>query len=185
MQINAYIAFGAAYLARPFGSVVMAHFADRYGRKNIFYISMLLMVLPSFALAFLPSYESIGIFATLILFIIRILQGLAVVTEVSGAWIYVSEFVKGRQIPLALGFISATLTMGLLLGNLATLGIRSYFSSEEVQNYAWRIPFILGGFFGILALFLRNKLSETPEFTKGFQNTSVKSSKLPRRLLKP
>lgn len=52
MQINAYIAFGAAYLARPFGSIVMAHFADRYGRKNIFYISMLLMVLPSFALAF-------------------------------------------------------------------------------------------------------------------------------------
>lgn len=60
MQINAYIVFGAAYLARPFGSIVMAHFADRYGRKNIFYISMLLMVL--------PSYESIGIFATLILF---------------------------------------------------------------------------------------------------------------------
>lgn len=73
MQINAYIVFGAAYLARPFGSIVMAHFADRYGRKNIFYISMLLMVLPSFALAFLSSYESIGIFATLILFTIRIL----------------------------------------------------------------------------------------------------------------
>ncbi|HEF1577332.1 TPA: MFS transporter [Campylobacter jejuni] len=166
MQINAYIAFGAAYLARPFGSIVMAHFADRYGRKNIFYISMLLMVLPSFALAFLPSYESIGIFATLILFTIRILQGLAVGTEVSGAWIYVSEFVKGRQIPLALGFISATLTIGLLLGNIATLGIRSYFTPEEVQSYAWRIPFIIGGFFGILALFLRNKLSETPEFIK-------------------
>ncbi|HBD9113587.1 TPA: MFS transporter, partial [Campylobacter jejuni] len=99
----------------------------------------------------------------LILFTIRILQGLAVGTEVSGAWIYVSEFVKGRQIPLALGFISATLTIGLLLGNIATLGIRSYFTPEEVQSYAWRIPFIIGGFFGILALFLRNKLSETPE----------------------
>ena len=162
MQINAYIVFGAAYLARPFGSIVMAHFADRYGRKNIFYISMLLMVLPSFALAFLPSYE----FATLILFTIRILQGLAVRTEMGGAWIYVSEFVKGRQIPLAFGFISATLTIGLLLGNIATLGIRSYFTPEEVQNYAWRNPFIIGGFFGILALFLRNKLSETPEFIK-------------------
>ncbi|SUX00031.1 MFS transport protein [Campylobacter jejuni subsp. doylei] len=160
------IVFGAAYLARPFGSIVMAHFADRYGRKNIFYISMLLMVLPSFALAFLLSYESIGIFATLILFTIRILQGLAVGTEMGGAWIYVSEFVKGRQIPLAFGFISATLTIGLLLGNIATLGIRSYFTPEEVQNYAWRNPFIIGGFFGILALFLRNKLSETPEFIK-------------------
>ncbi|EJV1297519.1 MFS transporter [Campylobacter coli] len=166
MQINAYIAFGAAYLARPFGSIVMAHFGDRYGRKNIFYISMLFMVLPSFALAFLPSYESIGILATLILFLIRILQGLAVGTEVSGAWVYVSEFVKGRQVPLALGFISATLTIGLLLGNLATLGIRSYFSAQEVEEYAWRIPFIVGGFFGFFALFLRTKLSETPEFER-------------------
>ncbi|MBM0637356.1 MFS transporter [Campylobacter sp. VicNov18] len=165
-QINVYIAFGAAYLARPFGAVLMGHFADRYGRKNIFYISMLLMVLPSFALAFLPSYENIGIFATLILFFIRILQGLAVGSEVSGAWIYVSEFVKGRQIPLVLGFISATLTIGLLLGNLAALGVRTYFNPQEVQSYAWRIPFIIGGFFGILALFLRNKLSETPEFIK-------------------
>lgn len=166
MQINAYIAFGAAYLARPFGSIVMAHFGDRYGRKNIFYISMLFMVLPSFALVFLPSYESIGILATLILFLIRILQGLAVGTEVSGAWVYVSEFVKGRQVPLALGFISATLTIGLLLGNLATLGIRSYFSAQEVEEYAWRIPFIVGGFFGFFALFLRTKLSETPEFER-------------------
>lgn len=166
MQINAYVAFGVAYLARPFGAVVMAHFGDRYGRKNIFYISMLFMVVPSFALAFLPDYESIGLFATLILFLIRILQGLAVGTEVSGAWVYVSEFVKGRQIPLALGFISATLTIGLLLGNLATLGIRTYFSADEIIEYAWRIPFIIGGFFGILALFLRTKLRETPEFIK-------------------
>lgn len=166
MQANTYIAFGAAYLARPFGSIVLAHFGDRYGRKNIFYISMLFMVLPSFALAFLPSYESIGIFATLTLFVIRILQGLAVGTEVSGAWVYVSEFVKGRQIPLALGFISATLTIGLLLGNLASLGVRSYFSAVEVEEYAWRIPFIIGGFFGLFALFLRTKLNETPEFEK-------------------
>lgn len=166
MQINAYIAFGVAYLARPFGAIVMAHFGDRYGRKNIFYISMLFMVVPSFVLAFLPDYESIGLFATVILFLIRILQGLAVGTEVSGAWVYVSEFVKGRQIPFALGFISATLTIGLLLGNLATLGIRTYFSTDEIIEYAWRIPFVIGGFFGILALFLRNKLRETPEFIK-------------------
>ncbi|RQD67572.1 MFS transporter [Campylobacter hepaticus] len=165
-QINVYIAFGAAYLARPFGAIVMAHFADRYGRKNIFYLSMLLMVLPSFILAFLPSYETIHIFATFVLFFVRILQGLAVGAEVSGAWVYVSEFVKGRQIPLALSFISATLTIGLLLGSLATLIIRSYFSIQEVEEYAWRIPFIIGGFFGVLSLFLRNKLSETPEFIK-------------------
>lgn len=171
--VNTYIAFGAGYLARPFGAVIMAHFADTKGRKNVFYISMLLMVIPSFILAFLPTYESIGLFATFCLFAIRISQGLAIGAEVSGAWIFVSEFVSKKRIGLALGFISATLTLGLLLGNLATLMVYEFFTQEEVEAYAWRIPFIIGGFFGILSLFLRNKLSETPEFQKIKQSKTL------------
>ncbi|OCX42502.1 MFS transporter [Campylobacter ornithocola] len=162
--IYAYVAFGAGYLARPFGAIVFAHFADIKGRKNVFYISMLLMVVPSFVLAFLPTYESIGLMATIILFAIRISQGLAIGAEVSSAWIFVSEFVSKKRLGLALGFISATLTLGLLLGNLATLAVYEYFSKEEVEKFAWRIPFFIGGFFGILALFLRTKLNETPAF---------------------
>ncbi|ENQ6654673.1 MFS transporter [Campylobacter lari] len=162
--IYTYVAFGAGYLARPFGAVVLAHFADIKGRKNVFYVSMLLMVVPSFVLAFLPTYENIGLLATFMLFIIRIAQGLAIGAEVSGAWIFVSEFVSKKRLGLALGFISATLTLGLLLGNLATLSIYAYFDKEEVESFAWRIPFFIGGFFGILALFLRTKLNETPAF---------------------
>ncbi|WP_291950572.1 MFS transporter [Campylobacter sp.] len=164
--VNTYIAFGAGYLARPFGAIIMAHFADIKGRKNVFYISMLLMVVPSFVLAFLPDYENIGLCATFILFAIRIIQGLAIGAEVSGSWVFVSEFVSKKKIGLALGFISATLTLGLLLGNLATLTIYEFFTKEEVEHFAWRIPFVIGGFFGILSLFLRTKLNETPEFKK-------------------
>ncbi|WP_279176567.1 MFS transporter [Campylobacter insulaenigrae] len=171
--VNTYIAFGAGYLARPFGAIVMAHFADIKGRKNIFYISMLLMVIPSFVLAFLPNYESIGLCATLILFSIRIIQGLAIGAEVSGAWVFVSEFVGKKKIGLALGFISATLTIGLLLGNLATLTIYEFFTKEEVEKFAWRIPFVIGGIFGILSLFLRTKLNETPEFKNIQLNNSL------------
>ncbi|MCR6594709.1 MFS transporter, partial [Campylobacter insulaenigrae] len=171
--VNTYIAFGAGYLARPFGAIVMAHFADIKGRKNIFYISMLLMVIPSFVLAFLPNYESIGLCATLILFLIRITQGLAIGAEVSGAWVFVSEFVGKKKIGLALGFISATLTIGLLLGNLATLIIYEFFTKEEVEKFAWRIPFVIGGIFGILSLFLRTKLNETPEFKNIQLNNSL------------
>ncbi|MCR6587081.1 MFS transporter [Campylobacter insulaenigrae] len=171
--VNTYITFGAGYLARPFGAIVMAHFADIKGRKNIFYISMLLMVIPSFVLAFLPNYESIGLCATLILFLIRITQGLAIGAEVSGAWVFVSEFVGKKKIGLALGFISATLTIGLLLGNLATLTIYEFFTKEEVEKFAWRIPFVIGGIFGILSLFLRTKLNETPEFKNIQLNNSL------------
>ncbi|WP_139471186.1 MFS transporter, partial [Campylobacter armoricus] len=162
--IYSYIAFGAGYLARPFGAIIFAHFADTNGRKNVFYISMLLMIVPSFILAFLPTYESIGLLATIMLFIIRIAQGFAIGAEVSGAWIFVSEFVSKKRLGLALGFISATLTLGLLLGNVATLSVYAYFGKEEVENFAWRIPFFIGGFFGILALFLRTRLNETPAF---------------------
>lgn len=162
--LNTYIAFGAGYLARPLGAILMAHFADKNGRKPIFYISMLFMVIPSFVLAFLPTYEQIGLIATIILFIIRIAQGFAIGAEVSGAWVFVSEFISDKKKGLALGFISATLTLGLLLGNLITIIIYEFFTPAEVENFAWRIPFIIGGFFGILSLFLRNKLNETPQF---------------------
>ncbi|TKX28651.1 MFS transporter [Campylobacter sp. MIT 12-5580] len=165
-EIGIWISFGAGYLARPFGAVVFAHFGDKKGRKDVFYITMLLMILPSFALAFLPSYESIGLTATIILFVIRILQGLAVGAEVSGAWVFVSEFVSQKYKSLALGFISATLTLGLLLAGLVSLLANEIFTQEELKAWAWRLPFILGGFFGVLACFLRKKLSETPVFEK-------------------
>ncbi|MBZ7954464.1 MFS transporter [Campylobacter sp. W0018] len=165
-QINTYISFGIAYLVRPFGAIIMAHFGDRYGRKNIFYLSVFLMVIPSLFLAFLPTYEIIGLYSTFTLFLIRILQGLAIGAEVSGAWVYISEFAKGNKIPIALGFASAALTLGLLLGNFTILILDSYFSKDQVEQYAWRLPFVLAGIFGIFILFLRKKINETPEFLK-------------------
>ncbi|MBZ7933293.1 MFS transporter [Campylobacter sp. LH-2024] len=165
-QINTYISFGIAYLVRPFGAIIMAHFGDRYGRKNIFYLSIFFMVAPSFFLAFLPTYEMIGLYSTFALFLIRILQGLAIGVEVSGAWVYISEFVKGNKIPIVLGFASAALTLGLLLGNFTVLILDNYFSKEQVEQYAWRLPFILAGIFGIFILSLRKKIDETPEFLK-------------------
>ncbi|TKX31212.1 MFS transporter [Campylobacter aviculae] len=165
-QINSYVAFGAAYLARPFGAIVMAHFGDKYGRKNIFYLSIFLMVVPNFILAFLPTYEKIGLYSTFSLFLIRIFQGLAIGAEVSGSWVYISEFAKGRQIPFVLGFASATLTSGLLFASFTILILGAYFSAAEIEQYAWRFPFVLSGIFGIFVLFLRKKLNETPEFLR-------------------
>lgn len=76
-KLGGWVSFGVAYLARPFGAIVFGHFGDKFGRKNIFYLSMVLMILPSLVLAVLPTYESIGLFATFTLFAVRIVQGLA------------------------------------------------------------------------------------------------------------
>lgn len=163
-KLGGWVSFGVAYLARPFGAIVFGHFGDKFGRKNIFYLSMVLMILPSLILAVLPSYESIGLFATFTLFAVRIVQGLAVGADVSGIWVFVSEFVSEKNKSLALGFISASTTFGLLLAGLVVLFINAVFTPEQVLDFAWRLPFILGGVFGILACFLRKKLSETPVF---------------------
>lgn len=165
-ELGVWISFGAGYLARSFGALIFAHFGDIKGRKPVFYISMLFMIIPSFVLAFLPTYESIGLFATILLFAVRIVQGLAVGAEVSGAWVFVSELVSEKYKSLALSFISATLTVGLLLAALISLFINFYFTQEEIKEYAWRIPFIIGAVFGIIACFLRTKLVESPVFLK-------------------
>lgn len=169
-NVGGWVSFGVAYLARPFGAIVFGHFGDKFGRKKIFYASLLLMILPSLILALLPTYESIGLLATLMLFAIRIVQGLAVGADVSGIWVFVSEFVSEKNKSLALGFISSSTTFGLLLAGLVVLFINSIFTPEEVLDFAWRLPFILGGIFGIFACFLRKRLSETPVF-QNLQNT--------------
>ena len=162
--VGGWVSFGVAYLARPFGAIVFGHFGDKFGRKKIFYASMVLMIAPSLILACLPTYASIGIAATLGLFAIRIVQGLAVGADVSGVWVFVSEFVSEKNKPLALGFISACTTFGLLLAGLVVWGLNQIFAPAEITAWAWRLPFILGGIFGIFACFLRKKLSETPVF---------------------
>lgn len=165
-EVGVWTIFGVGYLVRPLGAVIFAHFGDTKGRKQIFYLTMLFVIAPSFILAFLPTYETLGIYATIALLLIRVIQGLAVGAEVSGAWVFVSEFVSEKYKSLALGFISATLTFGLFIAALVSLFINEVFSPDEVKDFAWRLPFILGGIFGIFACFLRSKLSETPEYEK-------------------
>ena len=171
--IGVWISFGVAYLARPFGAIIFGHFGDTIGRKKVFYISLLMMVLPSFLLGLLPTYDSIGLLATILLFIIRIIQGLAVGADLSGAWVFVSEFVSKKNKSLALGFVSAATTFGLLLAGLMVLSLNHIFTKDEIIAYAWRIPFVLGGIFGIFSIFLRKTLDETPIFEKLRQNDQI------------
>ena len=90
-MINTYGIFAAGYLARPLGGIVMAHFGDKRGRKKMFILSILLMVIPTFALGLMPTFESIGYAAPIMLVCIRILQGIAIGGELPGAWVFVCE----------------------------------------------------------------------------------------------
>lgn len=163
-SMNTYGAFAAGYFARPLGGIIMAHFGDKTGRKKMFMLSILLMVIPTFALGIMPTFESIGYGAPVILLVIRILQGIAIGGELPGGWVFVYEHSSRDSLGMQLGIFTSAVVSGILLGSIVTLGINISFTQEEIREYAWRIPFILGGIFGVISLFLRRFLNETPVF---------------------
>ena len=156
--------FAAGYLARPLGGVIMAHFGDRTGRKKMFTLSVFLMAVPTLLIGMLPTYADIGYAAPFALLLMRLLQGAAVGGEVPGAWTFVAEHVPERRIGFACGTLTSGLTVGILLGSLIAGAVNNVYSPTEVQAWAWRIPFLAGGAFGFLAVFLRRLLAETPIF---------------------
>lgn len=163
-QAQTFGIFAAGYLARPLGGIIIAHFGDLLGRKRMFTLSLLLMAVPTLAMGLLPTYAQIGVAAPLLLLLLRILQGAAIGGEVPGAWVFVSEHVPARYTGLAVGTLTAGLTGGILLGSLIAGASHRYFTPEEMDLYGWRIPFILGGVFGLVSVYLRRYLEETPVF---------------------
>ena len=174
-SLNTYGAFAAGYFARPIGGIIMAHFGDKSGRKKMFMLSILLMVIPTFTLGLMPTFETIGYTAPIILVLIRILQGIAIGGELPGAWVFVCEHTPPQHTGFGIGILTAAVVLGILLGSLVTLGIYVRFSQEEIIAYAWRIPFVLGGIFGVISVFLRRYLEETPIFKEMYESDSLHS----------
>ena len=156
--------FVTGYLARPLGGILMAHFADRLGRKKVFSLSILMMALPCLLIGIMPTYAQIGYFAPLLLLLLRVFQGAAVGGEVPSAWVFVAEHAPAGRRGYALGFLQAGLTFGYLLGALTATFLAQAFTPVEILDYAWRYPFLLGGVFGVIGVWLRRWLSETPVF---------------------
>ncbi len=177
-QLQTFGIFAAGYLARPLGGIVMAHFGDTLGRKQMFMLSILLMSLPTLAIGLLPTYAAVGIWAPLLLLLLRILQGAAIGGEVPGAWVFVSEHVHARHAGVACGILTAGLTGGILLGSLVAASMHQLYMPEALLARGWRMPFILGGLFGLISVWLRQWLHETPVFRE-MQARQKLASELP------
>ncbi|MEQ1976238.1 MULTISPECIES: MFS transporter [unclassified Xenorhabdus] len=177
-QLQTFGIFAAGYLVRPLGGIVMAHFGDLIGRKKMFSLSILLMALPTLAIGLLPTYDVIGIAAPILLLLMRIMQGAAIGGEVPGAWVFVAEHVPHKRIGFACGVLTAGLSLGILFGSLVATIITSVYSGQEVLDWAWRLPFFLGGIFGLCAMYLRRWLHETPVF-KEMQERKTLAEELP------
>jgi MFS family permease len=172
-QLQTFGIFAAGYLARPLGGVVMAHFGDLLGRKKMFTLSILLMAIPTLLMGVLPTYATAGLLAPVLLLVLRLLQGAAVGGEVPGAWVFVAEHVPANRIGYAGGMLTGGLTSGILLGSLVATAVNSHFDAQALLETGWRVPFLLGGVFGLCAMFLRQWLEETPVFIEMKRNKAL------------
>lgn len=159
-QIASFGAFAAGFLMRPLGGLIFGYIGDHFGRKRALLLSISLSVLPTLFIGLLPTYDYIGLAAPILLVIFRLVQGISVGGEYSGALIYVFEHAQQKQpgfkagILIGCGFGGAVL--GTAIGTLCT--------STFMPSWAWRIPFILGGVMGMIIYWLRQSIQETPEF---------------------
>jgi MFS family permease len=159
----AFATFAIGYLVRPIGGIIFGHFGDRVGRKTTFTISILMMAVATLGIGLLPSYDSWGITAPIIIIFLRIMQGLSVGGEIPGAITYISEAFPDRK-GLSCGVIFCALTMGIVLGSLVYAVITSLLSEKEMRAFGWRIPFVLGGGLGLFSYILRRGLHESAQF---------------------
>jgi MFS family permease len=155
--------FAIGYLVRPLGGIIFGHFGDKVGRKTTFTISILMMAVATLGIGLIPAYSNIGISATILIIFCRIIQGFSIGGEIPGAITYVTETLQEHK-GLACGIIFCSLLTGIVLGSVVHASIVTLLSEGQMQRYGWRIPFILGGIFGLLSYLLRKDLHESSQF---------------------
>lgn len=175
--------FAAGYIVRPIGGLVLGMLGDKFGRKRMFMVTLALMAVPTLCIGLLPTYSQIGLAAPLLLLFCRLCQGLAMGGEIPTALTFVVEHVEDRRSGLAIGILGAGLAVGTLLGIVTVATLGTAFSKSEVLDFAWRVPFVLGGVFGLCSAALRRYVSETPIFTEMSQRKKIGQSLPIRELL--
>ncbi len=155
--------FAAGYVARPIGGLLFGHFGDRLGRKSILIVTMTLMGVSSFLIGLLPSYESIGVLAPVLLVILRVVQGVALGGEWGGATLLVAEHAQ----PERRGFWNGMVQMGSPIGSLlATLVVTvvTWLPEDALLSWGWRIPYLLSAVLLVAGLYIRLNVSESPAY---------------------
>jgi MFS family permease len=165
-NIFALLAFAAGFLVRPFGALVFGRIGDMVGRKYTFLMTILIMGSSTFIVGVLPTSDSIGISAAVILITLRILQGLAIGGEYGGAATYVAEHAPAGRRGFYTSWIQTTATLGLFMSLLVILFVQASMSADEFKAYGWRIPFLVSVLLLAVSVWIRLQLSESPAFVK-------------------
>lgn len=165
-MIAALATFSVPFLIRPLGGVFFGALGDRIGRQKVLSITIIIMAVSTFCIGLIPGYATIGIWAPILLLIIKMAQGFSVGGEYSGAAIFIAEYSPDRK----RGFMGSWLDFGSIAGFVMGAGvvvlISSIIGQEKFLDWGWRIPFFIAAPLGIIGLYLRHALEETPAFQK-------------------
>lgn len=159
-----FAAFALSYVARPLGAILFGMIGDKYGRRAPLTMAILLIAFCTTVIGLMPTYESIGIAAPVVLTLARLLQGVSVGGEYGGALAFISEYAPERRRGLYTAWQTVTIGLALVVGASVAAGLTGALSTEALESWGWRAPFLVGLPLGFIGLYMRLKLEETPHF---------------------
>jgi MFS family permease len=158
--------FTAGFLVRPLGAFVFGWLGDRVGRKYTFIMTLVGMALGTGAIGLIPTFEQIGLSAAIILFCLRMLQGLCLGGSYGGAITYVAEHVSDERRGYYTGWLQTSPTLGIVLSLIVIIATRSYFGETAFNAWAWRIPFLFSFLLVLVTLYMRSNFEESPVYAE-------------------
>lgn len=172
-MLGTFVILAASFIARPFGGLVFGPLGDRIGRRKVLAVTILTMAVATTITGLLPGYadggiwgDGIGVWAVVALLVTRLVQGFSTGGEYVGAMIYLAEHAPDRRRGMLGGFLPLGTLLGFVVGAALVTGLTAGLSESAMLSWGWRIPFLLSGPLGIIALYMRLRMEETPAFEK-------------------
>lgn len=170
--------FAVGFVMRPIGGFVFGHFGDKVGRRATLSAAIILMAAATLMIGLLPSYAQIGILAPILLVVARLLQGFSVGGEWGGAATFLVEYAPPERRGFYGSWTYFGVGAGLLIGSAASTFMTSTLPQDALNSWGWRIPFLFGGLLGLIGLYIRLKIEETPAFKEAQESGDVETSPL-------
>lgn len=175
--ILSYLSFSLTFFIRPIGGVIFAHIGDRIGRKKTLVITLSLMGSATVMIGLLPTYDQIGIWAPILLILMRIIQGIGIGGEWGGALLLAYEYAPEKRKGFFGSIPQAGVTIGMLMATFI-VSLMTMFSEEQFLSWGWRIPFLMSAVLVLVGLWIRKDIDETPEFKKVKESGQVAKAPL-------
>ncbi|WP_366933876.1 MFS transporter [Brevibacterium renqingii] len=171
------LTFAFSFVFRPLGGIFWGPMGDRLGRKRVLALTILLMAGSTFCIGLLPSYATIGVLAPIILVLLRVIQGFSSGGEYGGAATFMAEYAPDRRRGFFGSFLEFGTLAGMAAGSLVVLLLQLGLGEETMMAWGWRIPFMMAGVLGVVGLYLRSRLDESPVYEELDDNDQGKSVK--------